>query len=319
MEEIKTKYGILKGISSIDYYKNGNVKECMLNSINKLESSYGILIPKYEDSGERSKHITSVSFYNNGNLKSISLQNQIEISTPLGILPAEFITFYESGSIKRLFPLNGKLTAYWTEKEEYNLAKEIELNLSVGKIKQKIIGIHFYENGVIKSVTFWPKDNIIINSPLGSASMRIGISFYPDGKLKSFEPNEVTAVKTQIGTILAYDTNAVGIHGDLNSLKFSEGGKIESLITSTDIIEVIDKNKEKKIYGPLLKQSIINENAMDIIPLIIEFSNNKVRFNNNDENEYNINECNFTIKSSSFKINSPCSDCTNCSKCNGGV
>lgn len=317
MEITTTKYGVLKGLSSAVYYEDGTIKECRLTTINNLETPYGILVPQYEDSSERRKHINSISFHNNGNLKSISLQNQVEIDTSIGTIPAELITFYESGSINRLFPLNGKITAYWTENDEYDLAKHIEFNISVGKFVQKIITIHFYENGATKSITFWPKDRISINSPIGTVVTRIGLSFYINGNLKSLEPYNPTPVKTEIGIINAYDTDAIGIHGDSNSLKFSVEGRIESLKTSTDKIEVLNKNGEKKIYSPKLKPSVIDDSAVDIVPLNIEFFNNRVRFNNNAEDEYSINECEFTVCFSSFKIKSLCASCTACSECNG--
>lgn len=314
MKEMNTKYGILKGISRIDYYENGSIKECTLNSLNELESSYGTFIPQYEDGGVRRKHIESLSFFKNGNLKSIYLQRQIKFNTSVGIIPAEFITFYESGNIKRLFPLNGKITAYWTEEDEYNLAEEIELNLPIGRLKEKIIGIYFYEEGFIKSITFWRKNDIIIQTPIGNVPSRIGISFYPDGKIKSFEPGTNIAVRTRIGTIKAYDTSAIGIHGDSNSLVFSEKGEIKSLITSTDRIEIINRNSgQKQIYRPLLRQSIISDNIMEIIPLNIEFKENKVKFSNGFSHkfscEYVIGKYDFDIKNLSLNINSPCSSC----------
>lgn len=318
MEELNTRYGILNGISRIDYYEDGSIKECTLNSLNRLNSSYGTLVPQYEDGGIRRKHIESLSFYKNGGLKSIYLQKQIHVNTSIGIVPAEFMTFYENGDIKRIFPLNGKITAYWTEQDEYNLAEELEFDLSIGKLKQKVIGIYFYEGGSVKSITFWRGNNIKIHTPVGDVPSRIGVAFYEDGKIKSAEPGTNIAVKTKIGTIKAYNTAALGIHGDLNSLSFSREGEVESLITSTDRIEVTNKKTgEKQVYRPMLKQSIINENSMEVIPLNIEFQKNKVKFSNGFMHkflsEYTIDEYDFNIKTLSLNINSPCSSCTGCS------
>ncbi|WP_446898664.1 hypothetical protein ACSVC9_01705 [Clostridium sp. LBM24168] len=318
MKELNTKYGILRGISGIDYYEDGSVKECTLSSLNRLNSSYGTLIPQYEDGGIRRKHIESLSFYKNGNLKSIYLQKQIEVNTSVGIVPAEFMTFYENGDIKRIFPLNGKITAYWTEEDEYNLAEEMEFDLSIGKLKQKVIGIYFYEGGPLKSITFWRGNNIKIHTPIGDVTLRIGVAFYPDGKIKSFEPGVNVNARTRIGTIKAYDTGAIGIHGDSNSLVFSRKGEVESLVTSTDRIEVTNrKTGEKQVYRPMLKQSIINENSMEIIPLNIEFKGDKVEFSNGFKHQFlyecKIDEYDFDIKTLSLNINSPCSSCTGCS------
>ncbi|MBC2581486.1 hypothetical protein [Clostridium sp. DJ247] len=319
MTSINTKYGIIEGISHIDYYEDHRVKECKLNKANELKTPYGILVPQYEDADERRKHIVSVSFHNNDNIKSISLQHQVEIDTPIGTLPAEFVTFYENGNINRLFPLNGKLTAYWTEQDELTLAKDIDFDIPIGKFSKKIISVHFYKDRSLKSITLWPKNTVTLQTSIGDVVTRIGVSFYPDGKIKSLEPDDPIAVKTSIGTISAYKSDAVGIHGDSNSLRFSDTGQVEALITSTDRIEVIDKNGSKKVYSPGLKRSVVDDETMEIVPLSIEFHNNKVRFNNSPEHEYDIDEYLFNIKSSaSFKAKSLCAACSSCLECSGG-
>lgn len=315
MEKIKTKYGVLKGISSISYYKNNNIKDCTLNCANKLETSYGTFIPQYDDSRERRKFISSLSFYDNGNLKSIALDEKTYINTSIGTLPAELITFYEDESIKRVFNLNGKITAYWSEEDEYALAETIEFDLPVGKFKQKTIGVNFYENKALKSITFWPKNTVYITSPIGKVVTRIGLSFYPNGNLKSFEPYKPITLKTRIGNIAAYDVNPIGIHGDSNSVKFSIDGRIDSLITSTDKIEVINRSGEVKIYRPELRQSLLAEEKMDIIPLNIKFYNDKVIFNNSDDDTYSIDDHIFNIENTALKLKSSCSNCSNCSGC----
>ncbi|WP_368490040.1 hypothetical protein [Clostridium sp. BJN0013] len=314
MEHINTKYGTLKGLNYVKYYEDGSLKECTLDKLNKLETPYGLLIPKYEYGEERSKYIPSVAFYNSGSLKKIYFEKQTDVNTSIGMLPAELITFYEDESIKRIFPLNGKITGYWSEEDEYNLAEEIEIDASIGKLKEKIISVYFYKSGSIKSITFWSKNDIKINSPLGDVFVRIGVSFYEDGKLKSFEPAKPTDISTEIGTIMAYDTQAMGIYGDSNSVKFSNEGRVESLMTSTDTIEVINIEGEKKLYKPLLKESVINENFMEIVPLNIEFYEDKVKFSSGIHHkfpaQYIINQYNFHIKSSPFEGSSPCSSCT---------
>lgn len=320
MKDINTKYGILKGISHVEYYEDGCIKECNLNSINELKTPYGILIPQYKEDGVRSKYIGSLSFYNNGNLKSAYLQNQTEIKTPMGIIPVEFVTFYESGSIMRIFPLNGKITAYWTEEDEYKLSNEIEFNLSVGNLKKKVIAVHFYEDGIIKSITFWRRDKITIHSPLGDVITRVGVSFYNDGKLKSFEPGKPVDANTSIGTIRAYNTEVIGLHGDSNSLELYKDGKVKSLITSTDRIEATNKKSgEKQIYRPLLRKSIVNENVMEVVPLNVEFNDTKVKFSNGMMHklpcELNIDEYDFNVNTLTLNLNSPCSSCSERSGC----
>ena len=140
MESIQTKYGVLNGISSVEFYPDGSLKECILSALNRLATPYGELIPQYETDGIRRKYVKSLSFHQNGNLKSISFQKATIISTPLGAFPAELVIFYPGGEIKRLFPLNGKLSGFWSEEDEYQLAQEIEFSFSFGFFKQKVIG-----------------------------------------------------------------------------------------------------------------------------------------------------------------------------------
>ncbi|AJA47327.1 hypothetical protein CPAST_c12270 [Clostridium pasteurianum DSM 525 = ATCC 6013] len=318
MEKLSTKYGIIEGISSLDYYGNGNPRDCIITkTVNELKTSYGILIPQYESGSERRKHVKSLSFYDDGNLQSIYLQNQTKINTPVGTLPAELITFYKSGKIKRIFPLNGQITAYWSEQDEYNLAEDISLDLSVGKIEKKIISINFYENGVVKSVTFWPTNPVEIDSPIGKVMSRIGFAFYNSGKLKSFEPLRPTKIKTPIGEINAYDVDALGIHADLNSVNFFEDGNIKSLTTSSDSVEITTNTGEKKIYKPGLKISVINDEVKDIVPLTINFDNDKVYFNGDINNSYSLKACSFNVKYIPLQVKSPCAGCSSDSSCDG--
>lgn len=312
MNEIFTQYGLLKGISTVQFYNDGNIKECKLDSYNEIKTSYGKLIPQYEDDGLRRKYIKSISFYNSGKIRSISLQQQIRIKTSIGELPAELITFYESGMIKRIFPLNGKITAYWTERNEYNMAEEINFHFKFGKFKKKIIGIKFYETGSVKSLTFWTADKISVNIPCGNIDSRIGISLFENGSIMSVEPLKPTLIKTPIGNIIAFDINAVGINGDINSLSFFEDGSLNTIYTSTDKIEVKEKNGTVTFFEPRLKRSILNENAMDVISLKIEFYDGKVKFNGNAENEFDIDDCEFTIINNSTSINSHTNGCAGC-------
>ncbi|MDP4146360.1 MAG: hypothetical protein Q8936_18075 [Bacillota bacterium] len=286
--------------------------------MNKINTKYGVLIPQYETAGERRKMTNPISYFKSGNLKSISLQDQTEIATSIGTMPAEYITFHENGNIKRIFPLNGRLSAYWTEDDEFELSEPIEFDLSIGKFKQHVISVRFYEDGAVYSITFWPNNAILIDSPAGKMITRIGVSFYENGKLKSLEPNKAITVKTAIGDISAYDTNALGLHADSNSLNFTKEGNVKSLITSYDKIEVTIPNGERKIYKPDLVVSIIDDMSKEIIPLKIEFVDDKIRFNDSSEDEYVISECSFEITNMSSSLNSACSACSSCASCSGG-
>ncbi len=303
----------LIGTSAIERYEDGTIKQCILTKKNKLETIYGTLIPQYESSEERRKYVKSLSFYNNGSLKSIYLQKQTDIKTPLGNIPAELITFYENGGIKRIFPLNGKLSAYWSEEDEEKKAKKLQINLPIYKFNIKLISIYFSENGNVKSITFWPSEILKINSLIGVIECRIGLSFYEDGNIRSFEPNKPTLIETPIGKINAFNTNAFGIHGETNSVKLSKEGKVASLITSTDVIKVTNKNGECYLYRPKLKTSVISDDAFDVVTLTVEFKNNTIIINN--ESFFNIDENTFEINNLPLNLKSPCSDCSNCTGC----
>jgi hypothetical protein len=310
MKTINTKYGFLSGFSSTELYPDGSLKECILSRYNTLTTPYGELVPQYENDGVRRRFTKSLSFFADGNLKSIALQNPAEIETSIGTFPAELLTFYESGRIKRLFPLNGKLSGFWNEADEYRLAQEFEFSFPFGGFNQKIIGVQFYETGAVKSITFWPKDWVRIQSPVGTIKVRNGISVYPEGSLKSLEPFQPTLVPTPIGAIEAYDVNAVGINGDINSLAFTSDGQVQGLLTSTAQITVTGEH-HKFIHQPGLSPSLFDDEKMETVPLKIEFSAGKIRFPGDSSREYDLQLCNFTIRRAPISQ----SFCNGCSAC----
>jgi len=312
MSSYLTQYGELKAISTFETYPDGQLKDCVLNERVDFNTPLGLLTPQYEHAGIRRKRIYSVSFFQNGKVSRIALNEQTEVETPLGKFPTELITFYESGSIKRLFPLNGQISGYWDEDDEYNLAHEFNFNFSFGSFKTKIIGIHFYENGTIQSLTLWPKETIVIKTPIGEQSVRIGLSLHPGGSIKSFEPANPINIITPIGLINSFDTTANGIIGDKNSLNFMENGMIKSLTTISTKITVISHNNITKIYSPI--QLIdVDEEEISFQPLQIEFVHDKVLFNGQDE--YTIRENHFKIEPYDKPAQDSCSDCASCTQC----
>ncbi len=315
MKEFQTKYGNIKGIVSSEFYGNGMLKECTVNLYNELATPWGIFVPQYEDSGLRRKHIKSISFYENGTLKSISLNEQIKLQTSAGIIPAEYITFYESDRIKRILPLNGNITAYWTEDDEYRLTDELTFDFPCGSFKSRIIGILFYKCGMVKSLTLWPRNSIEVLSPVGSLKSRIGISLYPTGEIKSLEPELPVAVITPIGRLMAFNAAAIGINGDANSLCFYKNGNIMSLATSTDYIIAGCPDGGNKTFGPSLKSSLVDSAKKDIQPEYLYFNNGEVWFGANSQDKYCISKCSFSIDSFPELLNLTCSDCSNCNAC----
>lgn len=286
---MKTKYGVLNGVEDAEYYSNGNLKLCRVAELNKLETSIGLLIPQYETRDDRRKITGTIEFYENGDLMSICLDEQIEITTKHGTIPAEKILFYKNEKIKRIFPLNGKLTGYWGEENEYGLAEVTELEVFGKTIKSKFISIAFYESGLIRSATFWPKEvaEIEINSQI--VKVRKGISFYENGSIKSYEPAKMVKVKTPIGTISAFHNEIVGLNGDVNSIQFYSDGSLKSLFTCSEKIKIVSENSEH-IIEPELKAGWCNELVKIPNPVKIDFSQEKIIFNENKTFEISNNK-----------------------------
>lgn len=294
MGSICTEYGIILGITSVNFYLTGEIEECMINKKNEINVMGKNLIPLYEYSKERKKYIPSLTFYKSGNIKTISLNKSEVIETKEGAFEVEKISFYEEGGIKRLFLLDGKLSAYWTEDDEYNLAKYYNFKFSFGNFKAKIISLQFYLSQKIKSITLWPKEIINIETDVGKIQVRIGLGLYENGKLRSCEPYKPTKVLTPIGMIQAYDANAIGIHGEINSLNFYEDGTVKSLKTTTNYIEVYKSSGEKIVHEPKETLNHFNNDMLDIIPLYLEFEKDIIRIDS--KYEYNLQDNNFKIR-----------------------
>ena len=122
MSTASTIYGDLSGVEFRTLYSNGKTDGCLVTEPNMLTTPYGILVPQYEaeDMGRRS--VKPLYFYKDGALKSIALQSQTMLETQVGTIPAELVTFHKNGSIKRIFPLDGKLSGFWSWKNEFALA-----------------------------------------------------------------------------------------------------------------------------------------------------------------------------------------------------
>ncbi|MDR3593663.1 hypothetical protein [Clostridium sp.] len=295
MEKIKTKYGVLNDAVIAGYYSTGEPEAYNVEEYSELDILGYKLVPLYGFVDERRKEFPPVKVFKSGNIKSISLSDLTEIDTVIGTFEAEKITFYESGELNRLFLLDGKLSGYWTENDEYNLAKVYKFNFEFASFEGKPMSLHFYKTEELKSITLWPKERINLNIGNYSFMGRIGISLYESGKIKSCEPFRPVNIFTPIGNIDAYDINALGIHGDTNSLNFYEDGSIKFLITSTNTITVKTLEGDSILHSPKKIRLYSNSEVMDTITLKIEFINDKVIID--DKFEYSIEENKFEIKS----------------------
>ena len=295
MKTIDIKYGTLNNAFLAGCYSTGECEEFRVEEESELDILGYKLIPSYEFPDIRRKEVPSVKIYKNGNIKKVSLNELTSITTKIGVFEVEKITFYEDGPINRLFLLDGKLSGYWSEDDEYNLAKTYEFNFEFASFDAKVISLHFYKTEELKSITLWPKERVKLI--LGGYNFigRIGFSLYKSGKLKSCEPFRPTTINTPIGDIEAYDMNAIGIHGDQNSLNFYEDGKIKSLITSGNTITIYNLEGDTIIHSPRKVRIYSNSEVMDTITLTIEFIDDKVIIDG--KYEYNIQGNKFEIKS----------------------
>jgi hypothetical protein len=122
-------------------------------------------------------------------------------------------------------------------------------------------------------------------------------------------------VETKIGKLKAYDSIALGIHGENNSLKFSENGQVLALTTISNRIEIEDKYGNNKVYEPSYRQSMCSDNEKEIVPLKIEFTNYGIIFNSNIDDEFNLDECKFNVTQLEVDYNKIRIGCTGCSGC----
>lgn len=310
MKTFMTEYGPISDLVNYNLYENGILKDCTNKHPNILKTKYGDLIPQYNYIDVRRKYIKSLSFFPDGKLSRISLNEQTPIKTSIGIIKAELITFYPNGNINRIFPLNGQLSGYWDEEQEYELTSDINFSFPIGNFVSRATGIYFYENGHVKGLSLWTNETIQINTPIGNQSIRLGLSLYENGNIKSFEPNSPLSVLTPIGHILAFDANDYLFFKECKSVNFYENGTIESIMTSKSKITVFDHNKNIHTYEPRCYDNF-DDGDFYIYPLKISFSNNTVSFNDSDN--FIIDKCTFTIDELSLHSNPLCKhDCSAC-------
>ncbi|OOM79521.1 hypothetical protein [Clostridium sp. BL-8] len=318
MESFKTKYGEITGIVKHNLYENGTLRDCTIGKANILKTKYGELIPQYDYVDIRRKYIKSISFFEDGTLQRISLNTQTRISTSLGPIYAELITFYPNENINRIFPLNGQLSAYWDEDQEFALSKKIPLTFPFGDLEVISTGIYFYDNGNVKGISLWPEERLEINTPIGKQSVRLGFSLYENGDIKAFEPSSPLSVPTPIGNIVAFDSNNYTFFKEMKSVNFTETGSLECILTSKNKIQVIDSTIKKTHFFEPKYYDDLGNGEYYIYPLKIAFKDDFVYFD--DINKFSINECTFSIGDFNLPDAPKCtSDCSTCmSSCSSG-
>jgi len=315
MNMLETRYGTLSGISNSMTYPDGSVQSCILEAENRIQTSVGELIPQYRvaELGERQKkYRSSLGFFENGQIKSASLDRAMPLQTPLGIFEAELVTFYDTGAMNRLFPLNGQVDGYWSEKKEGEMAKVLDFDLPVGKFSAKIISLHFYRSGALKSLTLWPGQRITLATPVGPMRVRTGFSLYEDGALRSVEPFVAVELATPVGRVKAFDAEMLGMNADQNSIQFSPTGTLTSVKTIHTGLLVTSAARVTTIIEPLETTSLIDITEMRTVPMQISFTESMVTVIAKDTHRFDRANHTFETFEREQVIRESCSSCSGC-------
>ncbi|MBR3143197.1 MAG: hypothetical protein IKF09_08650 [Clostridiales bacterium] len=191
-----------------------------------ISTKYGNLLPCSGASDYRKKHRCAVCLYDSGALRSVYLEEPQVLSFPSGDFQAELITFYEDGNAKRIFPLYGQISAYWSIEEETENAPFYDFAIGGETVHVRPQCIFFYPSGKIRAVTIWPVDEIEVKTPVGPVRTKLGFELYESGALKSIEPVYKTVIYTPKGDIRPYRFRPVMMHAENATLKFTEDGNL---------------------------------------------------------------------------------------------
>ena len=196
------------------------------DSLAFISTKYGNLLPCGGASDYRKKHRCAVCYFDSGALKSVYLEEPSVLSFPEGKFQTELITFYEDGNAKRIFPLYGQISAYWSIEEEAEYAPEYDFEIAGGTYRIKPECIFFYPSGKIRSITLWPSDELSIKTPAGLIKTKLGIELYENSSIRSIEPVYGTVISTPTGDIRPFRYRSVMMHAENATLKFTEDGKL---------------------------------------------------------------------------------------------
>jgi hypothetical protein len=316
-KSMTTKYGKLEGYVSDVYHSNHQLKEVMLTQRNELLTPFGKLIPKYQVTEARDKFRNSLSFFSNGNLKSIYLEERIYVNTSIGSVIAEFLTFYEGGSIHRIFPKYGQLSGFWSEENEYENEPIFHLDLRPCRIDNKVTSFTFYPQGELAAFTIANTERISIDTPLGRLNGRHGLALHQNGNIKSMEPAYPIKLQTILGTATVYDTQAIGIHADKNSLEFDKEGELISMAVVAESLRV-EGDFENVVISPKCVASQLDPEQREILPIYISITPEfiKIRKVMEQESQYKRDSYRFCLEPyQQYCSNLVTGGCTSCSGC----
>lgn len=271
MHILDTAHGSIPVSGIVERFPAGGLKSCTPCAETALDTRYGRLTPQHSTDDLRRRTVQTLRFHENGTLRHLPLERPARIETPAGVLDAELLTFHPDGSLHRVFPLNGKLSGYWTEADEAGLARPATLATPLGPVTARLIGACFAPGGELLSLTLWPGETIAAPTPIGLLEARIGLSFRPDGSLRSLEPARPLRVPTPVGPVQAYDPDAVGICGDVNSLAFATDGSVERVSTSLTGLAAARDGGPELVIEPEIRESLCGDGEKEVSPLRLKF------------------------------------------------
>lgn len=313
---LQTSFGILGGVADYERYDTGELRSVRLSERNMIVTHAGELVPAFTETMRR-KHKPSVEFYKNSLTRSVALEEQQEILTPIGEFPAELVTFYETGELKRFFPLDGQLSGFWSLEEERALNIPFTFDLGWGQFTVMLGGLCFYPSGNLRSMTLFPGEQVVIPLPAGTVATGVGFALYESGNLASVEPAAPTPLHTPVGNLEAFDPDSGGVNADVNSLQFDEQGRIIALTTVSSRISVQTSDGALTWYTP--KTIPLTDDGQESVtrPLRVRFdySLNQVEIHDGEPHVFPLSGTWFlTAKASALPTCSP-TDCANCSLC----
>lgn len=314
-EHIQTSFGIFGGVSGYTCYPEGELESIRLLEKNMIVTEAGELVPAYTETPRR-KSKASVEFNREGLVIGVALEEQQEIITPLGELPAERVKFYSTGELHRVFILDGQISGFWSEEDEKELNIPLTFDLGFSEFQVMLNSLCFYKNGAIKSITFFPGESAVIETPMGEIETEVGVSLYEKGALQSIEPKNPVLIETPIGRLTAFDSEYIGVNADKNSLVFDQEGRLISLITCDEYIYVQTPEESMEKYAPKLVQHPLLDDELSVKPMKIDFDYEADTVTI-DGHVFKKKECGFTIETFRHpgRHCSP-ADCASCSICN---
>ncbi|GAB6036433.1 hypothetical protein JCM15519_09920 [Fundidesulfovibrio butyratiphilus] len=263
MDFLDTPYGRLGPLAFVERDASDGVTSVTASGPFTVHTPLGPLTPQHTTDDMRRPKVEPLTFHRGGAIRTIALENRTKVSTPLGPMEAELLTFHPDGSLHRLFPLNGKLSGYWTVEEETSLAGPVSLITPAGPVTAKLVGIRFSPAGRLIGLTLWPGEIVEINTPVGRRKARMGMTFHEDGALASYEPAEPSETPTPIGAMMAFDPEASGVHGDTNSLTFAPNGSLLALTTTMHTVAVILADGSKQLFAPAMIPNLCDETVLE--------------------------------------------------------